>query len=101
MLAAPSPNQTGQLLVAVQAQLGSPLSHLVSVISRERVVVGGACSLSKLAWLHCGSSKESPGNLAAGAGRADDVKTARNIYPRAGESTVTRDKADEEKCGRL
>lgn len=54
------------------------------------------CSLSRLAWLCCGSSKESPSNLAAGAGRRDDVKTAQNIYPRAGESTVTRDKADEE-----
>lgn len=41
------------------------------------------------------SSGESPRRLAAGAGRADDVKPAKITYPRAGASKVTRDKSDE------
>lgn len=71
----------------MKAQLGWFLPHLVSVISRECEVLG-VCSLS---W-----AKESPSHLAAGAGRADDVKTAKIIYPREGAPEVTRDKADEE-----
>lgn len=82
-------NEIGSLLVAVQAQLGLSLPHLVSVSSGECEVLG-VCSLSRLLWLCCGSSKESPSHLAAGAGRADGVKTAKIIHPRAGASKVTK-----------
>lgn len=65
--------------------------------SRDEVL--GVCSLSRLVGLCCGRSKESPSHLAAGAGAAEDVKTAKIIYPRAGASKAARDKDEENVAG--
>lgn len=62
--------------------------------SRDEIL--GVCSLSRLVGLCCGRSKESHSHLAAGAGAAEDVKTAKIIYPRAGASKAAREKEDEE-----